>query len=131
MSTIKIPTNIIPAEDKNPSNLIIFSKPKTGKTELTAQLPNCLLLDFEKGSKMVDAMKVIINNLEDLKEVAKQIKAADYPYDYIAIDTITKLEEIIMPYAEELYSRSPQGKKWFTEGKAKYTSITSLPNGAG
>jgi hypothetical protein len=47
------------------------------------------------------------------------------------VDTITALEEMCIPYAEELYMRSPMGKNWLTDGKPKYGSILNLPNGAG
>jgi hypothetical protein len=36
-----------------------------------------------------------------------------------------------IPYAEELYARSPMGKNWLTEGKPKHGSLLNLPNGAG
>jgi len=49
----------------------------------------------------------------------------------VAVDTITALEELCIPFAEQLYMKSPMGKNWFTEGKPKYGSILNMPNGAG
>jgi len=137
---IKLPTQPIKASHQSPNNLIIFSKPKVGKTELLAQLEGCLLLDLEKGSDYVSAMKLQANSVEDIKAIGEQIKADDYPYKYIAVDTVTKLEEICMPYAEILYSKTPMGKNWFKQkdgkldpasGKKQYGQIIGLPNGAG
>ena len=128
---IKLPTGKIPAEAASPRNLIIFSKPKTGKTTLLSQLDNCLILDLEKGSKYLDAMKVEANSIEEIKHIGKAIKEAGNPYQYVAVDTITALEEMCIPYAEELYSKTPMGKNWFTTGKGMYGNITGLPNGAG
>jgi hypothetical protein len=130
---IVLPTSRSKPEVKNPSNLIIFSKPKTGKTSLVAKLENCLLLDFEQGSNYVEAMKMKINNIKHLKLVGKAIKDADYPYKYIAVDTVTALEDMCIPYAETLYSQSPMGKNWFNEGggKSKYGNIIGMPEGAG
>ena len=133
MSELTLPTVPTINVDQSPNNLVIFSKPKTGKTSLLAGLPNCLILDFEKGSKYVKAMRIHIESIEDLSKVGKAIKDAAYPYDYIAIDTITALEDMCVGYAEILYSRSPMGKKWFEPdgGKYKYGNILALPEGAG
>lgn len=40
-----LPTAPVKAVRQSPKNLIIFAKPKVGKTSLLAQLPNCLILD--------------------------------------------------------------------------------------
>ena len=128
---IKLPTSKVPAAHKSPKNLIIFSKPKVGKTSILSQLDNCLILDLENGSDYVDAIKIKANSITEIKEIGKAIKEAGNPYNIIAVDTITALEEMCIPYAEELYTRSPMGKNWPTEGKAKHGSLLNLPNGAG
>lgn len=130
-SGFKLPTTRIASVHKNPKNLIIFSKPKTGKTTLLAALDNCLLLDFEDGSDYVEAMKIKIKNLYELSEAGRAILDAGRPYKYIALDTVTALEEMCIPRAEELYSKSIMGKNWYTKGKLEYRSILNLPNGAG
>jgi hypothetical protein len=128
---IELPLKPVKALTKSPKELIIFSKPKVGKTTLLAGLQNCLILDFEDGSDYVEALKIKIKTLDELKQVGKAIKEAGNPYDYIAIDTVTALEEFCIGYAEELYSKSSMGKNWFTEGKPKYGSIINMPQGAG
>ena len=128
---IKLPTSKVPAAHKSPKNLIIFSKPKVGKTSILSQLDNCLILDLENGSDYVDAIKIKANSITEIKEIGKAIKEAGNPYNIVAVDTITALEEMCIPYAEELYTRSPMGKNWPTDGKPKYGSILNLPNGAG
>jgi hypothetical protein len=128
---IELPLKPVKAITKSPKELIIFSKPKVGKTTLLAGLQNCLILDFEDGSDYVEALKIKIKTLDELKQVGKAIKEAGNPYDYIAIDTVTALEEFCIGYAEELYSKSSMGKNWFTEGKPKYGTIINMPQGAG
>jgi len=128
---IKLPTSKVPPEASSPRNLIIFSKPKTGKTTLLSQLDDCLILDLEKGSKYLEAMKVEAGSIDEIKHIGKAIKEAGNPYKYIAVDTITALEEMCIPYAEELYMKTPMGKNWPTDGKVKYGTIIGLPNGAG
>ena len=130
---IILPTTKVAPECKSPKNLIIFSKPKIGKTSLLSTLDNCLILDLEGGTKYLNAMKVEAKTFEDIRDIGKAIKEAGYPYKYIAVDTITALEEMIIPYAEQLYSKSPMGKNWFNPGggKEKYGNILGLPEGSG
>lgn len=92
-----------------------------------------LNIRLEGGTKYLNAMKVEAKSFEDLKEIGKAIKDAGNPYKYIAVDTITALEEMIIPYAEMLYSKAPMGKNWFNPGggKEKYGNILGLPEGAG
>jgi len=128
---IELPMSPVKATTKSPKELIIFSKPKVGKTTLLAGLDNCLILDFEDGSDYVDAIKLKVSNLDELKAIGKAIKEAGYPYRYIAIDTVTAMEEFCIAYAEQIYSQTSVGKNWFTEGKPKYGTIINMPQGAG
>ncbi len=142
MTEFTLPTEKIEAATTNPSNLIIFSKPKVGKSTLLAQLPDCLLLDLENGSDFLSAIKLKANSIDDIKAIGKLIREKTEenkgvsPYKFIAVDTVTALEEMCVPYAEYLYSKSSMGVNWFLEdpirgGKIKYGSILNLPNGAG
>lgn len=139
---LQLPLKVQKATHKSPKNLILFSKPKCGKTSLLAQLPNFLILDLEDGSDYVDCMAVKAKNVDDIKKIGTAIKEAGNPYEGIAIDTATALEEICIPYAEVLYSRTSMGKNWFKAnientgladdaGKKIYGSILNMPNGAG
>jgi AAA domain len=141
MTKIVLPMKIVKAAHKSPKNLIVFSLPKVGKTELAALLKNSLLLDFEDGSDYVDAVKLKINTIDELAQTGKEIKKAGYPYDYVIVDTLSGLEALCLSYAETLYSRTPMGKNWFKQtndgkldpasGKATYGDIISMPKGAG
>lgn len=138
---IVLPLAPVKATFQSPNLLIIFSKPKMGKTGLAAALENALLMDTENGSDFVDAMKLKVKNVDEISKVGQAIKEAGYPYKYIVVDTATGLEEMCVSYAETLYSRAPIGKNWFktnsdgkldpTSGKSKYGSILNLPDGNG
>jgi energy-coupling factor transporter ATP-binding protein EcfA2 len=128
---IVLPTAKIMPSTRNPKNLVLFSKPKVGKTTLFSALDNCLVLDLEEGSDYVEAMKIKASSVADIANIGRAILAAGKPYKYIAVDTITALQEICIPRAEELYSKTLQGKNWYSEGKPKYRTIINLPNGAG
>ena len=88
-----------------------------------------MIIDLEDGSDMVDALKVQVENLAELAEVGKAIMKDNKPYKYIAIDTITKLEEWCEQDAKKIYMATPMGKNF--EQKNPGASVLSLPNGAG
>jgi hypothetical protein len=122
---MKLPTEKVKATQEDPSTLLIYGKPKLGKSTIIANLDNCLILDLEDGTKYIDALAIKIKNLNDLKEVAKAIAEAGYPYKYLAIDTVTALEEMVVEYADSLYRNTPMGKNWTK------SDVRTLPNGAG
>lgn len=128
---LELPKMKIKAQLMSPKNLIIFSKPKVGKTTLLAELDDCLLLDFEGGSDYVDAMKIKVDSIDHLKKIGNSIKSQEHPYKYIGIDTTTALEDMCIPYAEMLYSRTSMGTNWYSKHKSEYGNILNLPNGAG
>jgi len=112
----------------NPKRLVIYSKPKAGKTTLISELEDCLLVDFEKGSGYVDAMKVEVNNLTDLSELIKLLKekkSSGTVYKYIALDTATQLEEVAKELALKMYKNTTIGKSY------KEDDILKLPQGGG
>jgi AAA domain len=141
--TIVLPMEKIAPLHHNPRNLIIFSKPKTGKTSLMAGLEDSLILDLEEGSDYVSARKIKAKTIDDIRAIGKSIKDATTanegvpPYKYIGIDTITALEDLAISYAEEIYNKTPQGKYWFegkdgeASGQQKYGNILNMPEGAG
>ena len=117
MSEVKIslPTQKTKAVRKSPKNFVLYGQPKVGKTSALAQLDNCLIIDLEDGTDM----------LEIGKEVLKQGK----PYKYIAIDTVTQLEVWCEPEAKKLYQNTPMGKNFDKDNKG--LSVLTLPNGGG
>ena len=127
--TMKLPTEKVKASRKSPKNMIIYGAPKIGKTSVLAELDDCLIIDLEDGSDMVDALKVKVNNLKELAEVGRSIIKQGKPYKYIAIDTISKLEEWCEDEGKKIYMKTPMGKNFDTKNPGM--SILSLPNGAG
>jgi len=126
---MELPKAKVKASRKSPKNMIIYGAPKIGKTTVLSQLDNCLILDLEDGSDMVDALKVKANNLKELQAIGAAIMKEGRPYKYIAVDTISKLEEWCEVYAKQIYMRTPMGKNF--EKNNPGASVLSLPNGAG
>jgi hypothetical protein len=125
MSTIVLPTKKVKAERVNAKRLLVYSKPKTGKTTAFAGLEDNLILDLENGAEYVEALKINISNLQELLDIGKAIKEKGKPYKYVTVDTVTALEEMIMPLAVKLYKQTSMGKNFSGD------SVITLPNGAG
>jgi hypothetical protein len=130
---IRLPTAPVPASAVSPETMVIFSKPKVGKTTAFTGLKDWLILDLQNGTKYLDALKVNASSVADIKQIGQAIHAAGKPYKGVIIDTATDLQHMCVDYAEKLYSDSPMGKNWFAEGggKAKYGSILQMPDGNG
>ena len=73
-----LPKEKTKAEIQSPETLVIYGPPKIGKTTLLAALDNFLILDFEKGSKKIDALKLEVNDLKDLKELVLKLLKLDH-----------------------------------------------------
>jgi len=136
---IELPKKIIKASRTNPKSVIIYSQPKMGKTTIAAALKDSLLIDLEQGSEFVDAVKydVITKSKENkeipivtLKKLINKIRESNkeingYTYKYIIIDTVSALEDIVLPLANKMYKDTPIGRNWMGN------DVTELPNGAG
>jgi hypothetical protein len=126
---ITLPT--IKSEPKiyNAKFLVYFGKPKVGKTSIASLLPNNLIIDLENGTDFLSAMVLKANNVTELSEIAAAIanankEAGKFVYDYITIDNGTKLQDLIMNLALQLYQETPMGKNYNAD-------VRKLPNGAG
>ena len=113
----------------NPRFLILFGRPKSGKTTLLSKLDNCLIVDLEGGSEFLEALSIQARTIEDLGNISRAIgeeaaKTGNKPYKYIAIDNATRLEEMCLGYAKVLYRQTPMGKSYRGD-------VRMLPNGAG
>lgn len=115
---------------QNARFLVLFGKPKSGKTTIMASLDNNLILDLEGGSAFLEALSVQIRSVADFGEVAKAIReeikqTGKQPYKYITIDNASRLEEMCLSYAATLYRQTPGGKNYTG------TDVRTLPNGGG
>ena len=114
----------------NPRFLILYGKPKSGKTTIAAELNNNLIIDLEGGSEYLSALSIQARSINDLGNISNAIqeeinKTGKKPYKYITIDNATRLEEICMSFACTLYRQTPMGKTW------KGDDVRLLPNGSG
>ena len=125
-----LPKEKVKAKVENPRFLIIFGKPKAGKTTLASKLDNNLIIDLEGGSEFLEALAVQARSVKDLGEIANAIReeiksTGKKPYKYITLDNASRLEEICLSYAATLYRQTPMGKNY------QGNDVRTLPNGSG
>ena len=127
---IVLPKEKVKAKVENPRFLIIFGKPKAGKTTLASKLDNNLIVDLEGGSEFLEALAVQARSVKDLGDIANAIReeiksTGKKPYEYITLDNASRLEEICLSYAATLYRQTPMGKNY------SGNDVRTLPNGSG
>ena len=147
--SIELPTEKTPRSKVDPTSMVIYSHPKVGKTTAVSQLEDCLTIDLQRGSVFVDILKFdvlqatddlnaerakedkppvppiymlskLINSLEEYKRVNGKSR-----YKYLAIDTLSDLEDMSLVLAAKMYKETPMGKNWVGN------DVTTLPRGAG
>ena len=72
--------------------LLLYGKPKTGKTTMASRFPKNLLIAFEKGYNAIDGIKAVdVNKWSEFRQVLRQLEKAEARemYDTITIDTTT------------------------------------------
>ena len=140
-----LPETLVSKKTSSPENLIIYSKPKVGKTTMLSKLDDCLIIDLEQGTNKIDALKVQADNLKELYRWMNEIRVAKHKYKYIAVDTVTELESWCEWDATAMYMKTPMGKNFNRHDtktdpktgqqavlpKAQWESVLTLPKGAG
>ena len=83
---MELPTTKVKASRKSPKNMIIYGAPKIGKTTVLSQLDNCLIIDLEDGSDMIDALKIKAKSLKELQAIGSAIMKDGRPYKYVGLN---------------------------------------------
>lgn len=142
---IELPTERSTVINYNPKLMILFGRPKSGKSSIAASLDSNLIIDLEDGYRSLSAMVVQARSARDIFEIANAIQAkitenkGKYPYRFITIDNATRLEEMSLSYAASLYRATPMGTNWQMVKNPKTgllepnpkADVRTLPNGSG
>ena len=87
--------NITPSvisRDLKGKYVLLYGKPKSGKTTAASQFPKSLLVAFERGYNAIGGIRAVdINKWSDFKTVLRQLEKpeAQQLYQTIIIDTIS------------------------------------------
>jgi hypothetical protein len=120
-----LPRQPEPPTAKDPKVLILYGPPKVGKTTALSQLPGCLIVDLENGTDYLTALKVKANNMDELERIAQSLRNPPGQYPYIAVDTISAMEDWAELRGTDRYKANPTGKNF------KGASVLELPHGHG
>lgn len=131
MASPLLPTKVREPIRSDPKFLIVYGKPKVGKTSIAAELPDNLIIDLERGAEFISALTVPAYDYNELTSIwlalrTEKVKTGKNPYRYLTLDSATKLEEWAEEVATADYKKLPIAK---TQQELK--SILDLPNGAG
>ena len=123
---LELPRTKTKIKTENPKNLIMFGLPKCGKTTALSHLPRALHIDLEDGTDYIEAYTMKATSYVELYEIAKLLRQNPGQFDFVILDTITALEDLVLPYANKLYRETPMGVNFDPNA-----NILKLPNGAG
>ena len=104
--------------------LLLYGAAKVGKTKALEDLPNCLIIDTEKGTRAISGMKVEVNSLSELMALMKELKKDENKgvYQYVALDTI---DNVVMWIERHIISTNPKADGTLPK------SIADMPYGGG
>lgn len=114
-----------------PKTLLLYGVPKVGKTKFITTLENALILDMEEGSHSYACTAADIKSTAQLDSVMESIlsygkaSGGQYPYKYIVVDTVDRLEDYIEVLCTKIYKGSTVGKDFQGD------SVQELAYGAG
>lgn len=112
-SAIELPSERTPAKRQSPARLLIYGMPKIGKTTAISNLDDCFLLELDpRGVDHLSFFGLKIDSYQMLLDVADEIIKRGKPYKYVAVDTLTILEEWCEKEALKLYKKHPAGAKF-------------------
>lgn len=151
MSNIVLPTERRKATDYNPRLMVLYGKPKSGKSSLMASLENNLIIDLEDGYRALDVMCVQARTAADIYNIKNAIEQKNQEndgkpyYRFITIDNATRLEEMSLAVAAHKYRQTPMGSNFgykkdaignllMENGKKVIdpkADVRQLPNGSG
>ena len=140
----------LPKELSNPTvnmeSCILFGLPKCGKTTLLSKLPNCLIVDTENGTNKIKGLvkkvpddRGPVGRMKWLEEFADYLIAQGRPYDYIAIDTFSEVNEWAEWSGTYRYMNTTQGRAFNRDDAGNalspksedYQSVHTLGQGFG
>ena len=94
---------------QNPRFMVLFGKPKVGKTSVMSLLDDNLIIEMEdRGADYVSGYIIDVRSAKELIDVAKALEKSEKKYKYITLDSATEMEDkIVMALAIRLYQNTP------------------------
>ena len=96
--------------------IMIYGRPKIGKSTLCSCFPNAIFLATEPGLKGLDVFKVNCTKWTEFLTACKEIKEGQHEFKTVIIDTVDKMLDLIQRHVCE---------------EEKVDSIGDIPHGRG
>lgn len=142
MKEFLLPDTVTEVKEKNPTDLIIISVPKTGKTTIVAELTkndNGIIFNLEKGGTdyvsgrflniYPDSTTSFDEALENYKGYRDALLKSKGKYKYLIIDSLSALDEISNVMGTYFYMYNvPQGKNFNRDAKSGKAYVHGDPN---
>lgn len=148
LTKVEFPSDPQPPLATEPSLLVIYARPKAGKTTLVTKHPHGLIIDTQRGTYATAARRVDLRG-EYHKAVNAGWKHSMYSFflavmkdlqerggtKTLIIDTFGDIEDMIMEQLDAMYSEGDKALKVAPEDLGRIavagSSIANLPHGAG
>lgn len=99
-----------------------YGEPGVGKTTLAAQTPAPLIVSLDEGARGVEAGKLCISSLKELRGLLQELRTARHGYKTLVIDVLDEIERWIAVEVARDY-KDEKGRKFAT--------IAEIPFAAG
>ena len=122
-----LPSNELKVANQTPKSFIIWGESMSGKTYLSRQFPNPLIINTDGNGQKVDTPCVEIKNFLHFLEVIEAVKKENHTYETIIIDLIDDIQTMLSNHVCEKYgieheADAPFGKA-FGEVKSKWKKL--------
>ena len=87
--TLTLPTEKAkPVTDLGKQTILIYAKPKLGKSTFASKAPNAIFFECEPGLNHLEVFKVPTYKWEDFLDACKLVAKGDHPFKTVVIDTV-------------------------------------------
>ncbi len=122
-----LPPNELKIANQTPKSFIIWGESMSGKTYLSRQFPNPLIINTDGNGQKVDTPSIEIKNFLHFLEVIEAVKKENHTFETIIIDLIDDIQTMLSNHVCEKYQVEheadvPFGKA-FGEVKSKWKKL--------
>lgn len=126
-------TNI--TTDLGSSNVLLYGKPKVGKSTLASQIPNSIFAATEKGYNFLQVRPKDINKWEDFLELGQALCTQKHTFKTVVVDTCDILYKLCEKYVMDKHQVNHPSDLGFGKGfslvRDEFSRVVNKINMAG
>src|SRR6185436_2280280 len=106
---MNLPTKPVEITSVSPNSIVLYGLPKIGKTEALSKLENNLIIELDpKGADHTKCLRIQVNKVMEFRQVVAELLKQPGLYEFVSIDTVTRLEDWCETLATANYKASIQ-----------------------